>query len=130
MKTLLILLLACSSFSLKAEVGLDTKITAKSDDELNAEVKKLSEKLPPSVSADFQKAVASIGTEWAVANALKTDEGGKKLYEEMAGLSVGQVIERGKAIEAKDAENKANMKKMFPKNFPKSPDNPEGYEAK
>jgi len=130
MKTIAFLMLFLSVLSLKAGDGLDTKIAVKSDEELDTEVKRLAESLPPSISANFQKAVATIGTDWAVANALKADEGGKKLYEEITGLSVGQVIDKGKAIDAKSEENKENMRKMFPKNYPKSPENPEGYDSK
>ena len=114
----------------RAGDSLETVFTAKSDKELDEKATKLFEKLPPSVSASFKQAIFEITTDYALTQAFASDDKKKELWPELDGLTIGQIIEKGKKIHEKKEEEKKEFVRQHPKNYPKSPDNPEGYETK
>ena len=110
--------------------SLETVFIAKSDKELDEKAVKLFETLPPSVSASFKEAIFQITTDYALNNAFSSDDKKKDLWPELDGLTVGQIIEKGQKIHDKNEKEKKETIRKNPKNFPKSADNPEGYEKK
>lgn len=125
---LAILLFLFTPLSLRAADGLETRFHAKNNEELDKEFDRLKASLPPSISVNFQKAFTEVGADFATENLLSSDEKVSQLYKEFDGLTVGQIIDKAKAVQEKVAKRKQDMIKAFPKNFPKSPENPEGYE--